>query len=224
MAKQPDPNKKWRNKLRDGGTRFMALIRKAVKMIANLFRSYRSGKLRNVIFELTETLKKIYNNGINESLFRFFEFENVPQIDWDALITADHIQKIRDYYSVLANDKAIYFVETLDWDKIKESVEYLNHKSQVIGWTETHIAIQETDFMNAERLGYMYKTWLTFGDEKVRPTHRKQQGMTIMLPDRFPNGLLYPADTSTGNPKEYVNCRCFLMFHKEPTGNEQSAW
>lgn len=54
------------------------------------------------------------------------------------------------------------------------------------------------------------KTWHTSDDDDTRATHAAQNGLTIPIDGRFPNGLRYPK--SPGPPREVVNCLCYLTF------------
>lgn len=73
------------------------------------------------------------------------------------------------------------------------------------------------DFQNASayeamiELRISYHKWVSRGDHRVRGTHRTQDGEIVRVGDRFSNGLLFPGDRSTGEPKEYVRCRCVLL-------------
>jgi hypothetical protein len=58
------------------------------------------------------------------------------------------------------------------------------------------------------------KTWLTAGDERVRPTHVAASGQTVPLDQFFLVGvgsLQYPGDPS-GPPEEVWACRCSVTF------------
>lgn len=58
--------------------------------------------------------------------------------------------------------------------------------------------------------GYTTKTWHTSGGGDHRASHVAQNGMTIPIDERFPNGLRYPG--APGPPAEVVNCKCYLTF------------
>lgn len=78
-----------------------------------------------------------------------------------------------------------------------------------IARTETTRGINGGTLEYFDAVGAKTKTWLTAGDEHVRETHVHQHGMTILLDQKFPNGLSYPGDE--GDPSEVVNCRCTLI-------------
>lgn len=78
-----------------------------------------------------------------------------------------------------------------------------------IARTETTRGINGGTLEYFDAVGAKTKTWLTAGDEHVRETHVHQHGDTILLDQRFANGLLYPGDE--GDPSEVVNCRCTLI-------------
>lgn len=68
----------------------------------------------------------------------------------------------------------------------------------------------------AYRQGKRFKTWKTFGDLKVRPTHKAANGQRVPLDMPFTVGgyeMMFPNDSSLGAPAgEVVNCRCVLEF------------
>lgn len=68
----------------------------------------------------------------------------------------------------------------------------------------------------AYRSGMRFKTWVTFGDGKVRASHRAVGGTRIPIDEAFTVGgykLMFPNDTSLGaGAEEIVNCRCTLKF------------
>lgn len=62
----------------------------------------------------------------------------------------------------------------------------------------------------AEANGYTTKTWHTSSGGDHRASHVAQNGMTIPIDERFPNGLPYPG--APGPPAEVINCQCYLSF------------
>ena len=62
----------------------------------------------------------------------------------------------------------------------------------------------------AEASGYTTKTWHTSSSGDHRPSHVAQNGMTIPIDARFPNGLRYPG--APGPPAEVISCKCYLTF------------
>lgn len=68
----------------------------------------------------------------------------------------------------------------------------------------------------AYRQGKRFKTWKTFGDLKVRPSHKAANGQRVPLDMPFTVGgyeMMFPNDNSLGAPAgEVVNCRCVLEF------------
>lgn len=55
------------------------------------------------------------------------------------------------------------------------------------------------------------KTWLTRRDNRVRHTHRRQEGLRIPLNGTFPNGCRFPGDPEA-SLAETINCRCRLAY------------
>ncbi len=68
----------------------------------------------------------------------------------------------------------------------------------------------------AYRQGKRFKTWKTFGDRQVRPTHQAANGTRIPIDEPFTVGdykMMFPTDSSLGaGAEEIVNCRCVLEF------------
>lgn len=58
--------------------------------------------------------------------------------------------------------------------------------------------------------GKTTKTWHLGAGGSHRASHVAQNGLTIGIDERFPNGLRFPH--SPGPPAETVNCNCFLTF------------
>ena len=62
------------------------------------------------------------------------------------------------------------------------------------------------------------KRWVATHDSRTRPSHRKLDGVTLPVHEKFPGldgGLLYPGDPQAP-PSETHNCRCVLIA-VEPT-------
>lgn len=80
----------------------------------------------------------------------------------------------------------------------------------------------------AYRRGERFKTWKTFGDGRVRPSHRAVNGTRIPIDEAFKVGgylMMFPNDSSLGaGAEEVVNCRCVLEFDdgkRLTNGNER---
>lgn len=57
-----------------------------------------------------------------------------------------------------------------------------------------------------------WKIWQSMEDDLVRDSHEALNGYEVPVNSVFPNGLRYPGDTSTGDPKEYMGCRCWTRY------------
>lgn len=59
--------------------------------------------------------------------------------------------------------------------------------------------------------GFSSNEWFTMGDRRVRPSHRGNSGIVVLIGEPFPNGEHYPGESSIG-------CRCHLSYgNDEPT-------
>jgi len=84
--------------------------------------------------------------------------------------------------------------------------------AEMIAITETQIAAGWATFDAWVASGVVKEVeWITARDERVRPTHRAQDGMRRPLGTPFPNGLRFPGDWAAGKPEEVIRCRCFLL-------------
>ncbi len=76
------------------------------------------------------------------------------------------------------------------------------YRAQMISRTETITASNQGSLEAYRQSGVVEKkTWLTAGDERVRPEHAAMNGETVGLEKTFSNGLMVP-----GEP----NCRCTI--------------
>lgn len=66
--------------------------------------------------------------------------------------------------------------------------------------------------------GYKFKTWMTQGDDKVRPTHVLVDNTKTGVFEPFSVGdskLMFPRDYSLGaDSNEIINCRCVAIYSK----------
>jgi len=138
--------------------------------------------------ELDEHLKKLTNEVIDVSVKHLNDVENKkPQESDNAKAKAD----TQSYW--FSQDRAI-----------------------VIAENEANSVFNHSDFVDAIRLGYTKKRWLTELDEKVRPTHIVLESEEIDIDDLFVVGeslMKYPLDTSYGaSAEEIINCRCVCEY------------
>lgn len=75
-------------------------------------------------------------------------------------------------------------------------------------------------YERAQRLGIMgKKRWVATLDKYTRDSHRDLDGVAVDIHDKFQSGdslLDYPGD-ETGDPSEYMNCRCTLIYEFDGT-------
>lgn len=101
-------------------------------------------------------------------------------------------------------------------DKIgNDLVQYVNNiansRSRTIAEVEIHNTFNKSNFLSAIYKGFKNKTYVTAGDNRVRPTHAAMEGLTIDVNETFPNGGMYPGDPSLP-AQELVNCRCIILY------------
>lgn len=125
------------------------------------------------------------------------------------------------YYGVDAwrNQHALDFAVWLTRTARGEpDIAFENSHSMTVTRTEINAMCNLAALDGAYRSGMRFKTWETFGDGKVRPSHRAVGGTRIPIDEPFTVGsskLMFPNDTSLGaDAEEIVNCRCTLKFDR----------
>ncbi len=82
--------------------------------------------------------------------------------------------------------------------------------------TSTQTAAETSKDIVATSTGKQFKTWVTQGDERVRPTHVLADSQRVLASKPFSVGnslLMHPGDTSLGaSLDEIINCRCSAVY------------
>lgn len=89
--------------------------------------------------------------------------------------------------------------------RIRKVYNMATTRASTIARTESGGLINETSYSVYNNLGVSKKQWI--GGR--RPTHAAQNGMIISMKSKFPNGLMYPGDSS-GGAAEVCNCTCTI--------------
>ncbi|MCK9597492.1 MAG: phage portal protein [Sphaerochaeta sp.] len=99
----------------------------------------------------------------------------------------------RDIYSLLTP----YFDEGEKW------------KAMRVARTEVGAAAGEGQREAAAQSGYVTKKqFIATMDDRVRDSHANMNNEIRRFDEVYSNGQMYPGDTSTGNPADFINCRC----------------
>jgi hypothetical protein len=94
-------------------------------------------------------------------------------------------------------------------------------RAMFIAEDEANTLFNSKEYVEAKAKGYTHKIWVTYGDDRVRPTHIEVGGARIPIGSYFDVGkarMLYPKDVtsefSTGiaHPEEVISCRCSLTY------------
>ena len=122
---------------------------------------------------------------------------------------------IDEYLERYASEFATDFIGTT-LENI-EDVWYLsNDRAMFDAENEANTVLNYKDYVNAIASGKTMKTWITFGDSRVRKTHRAVDGKTIPIKDLFEVGnsfMRYPHDLKFNpKPELYIGCRCSLKY------------
>jgi len=118
---------------------------------------------------------------------------------------------VTEYVNTFASDFVTTTLENIDdiWYTSED-------RAMFDAENEANTVLNYKDYIKAILSGKTMKTWITYGDSRVRKTHRPLDGKTIPINSLFVVGdsfMLYPKDTSRGaNPREYIGCRCSLRY------------
>lgn len=96
--------------------------------------------------------------------------------------------------------------------RLRERGEELSRRrSLVISRTELLRSANLATRLQFEESGVVGSiTWTATNDERTRSSHRRVDGETVPLGERFSNGLLQPGDGTAGKPEEVIQCRCTI--------------
>ena len=136
--------------------------------------------------------KQLCNKFLNANKTSAYINQYVNMITENILdVTLDNIKS--DYYT--SQDRAIFIAAN-------EANTIGNYREQV----------------QKIKNGYKFKTWMTQGDDKVRPTHVLMDNTKINIFEPFSVGdskLMFPRDYSLGaDSNEIINCRCVAIYSK----------
>ncbi len=92
------------------------------------------------------------------------------------------------------------------------------NKALSIVWTETHNTmnyVKWKEYMKDPAIDYIQ--WISVGDRRVRPTHRRNHLQIIKKGETFRNGQKFPGDRAAPI-REWIHCRCTITpYIIEPT-------
>jgi SPP1 gp7 family putative phage head morphogenesis protein len=110
----------------------------------------------------------------------------------------------------ISNNRGIFDIADAITDFV-DSPKFYKWQSLRIARTETSIAMNSATYQAGKEAGVLLNNeWISAEDNKVRPSHAEMNGLRVELGQKFPNGLLYPADP-TGSAAEIINCRCTFL-------------
>jgi HK97 family phage portal protein len=80
---------------------------------------------------------------------------------------------------------------------------FTEKRASTIARTEVHNTYQKGHIEGYIQAGVEIKIWVTVGDDRVREEHAMNDGVEVPIHQRFPNGEMYPGESS-------INCRCSI--------------
>lgn len=90
-------------------------------------------------------------------------------------------------------------------------------RATLLGIEIASTVVNYKELVDAINEGKTRKTWITEGDDRVRPTHDAVHGVEIPINELFTVGdsyMLMPGDTVNGaSLNEIAGCRCHLVCH-----------
>ena len=93
---------------------------------------------------------------------------------------------------------------------------YSKDRARLCAEDQSNFIYDISDFADAIESGYLYKTWNTVADNRVRDSHAEVEGLTIPIDEPFSlqgGYMMAPHDSSLGvDESELIMCRCSLSF------------
>lgn len=122
---------------------------------------------------------------------------------------------IDEYFETYIKDYSTDFVDTT-FENIEDIWFLSEDRAMFNAENEANTTLNYKDYLKAIASGKTQKTWLTYGDSRVRKTHRPLDGKTIPIKSLFVVGdsfMRFAKDTSMGaSASEIVNCRCTTKY------------
>ena len=137
------------------------------------------------------------------------------QLETQYRAVTERYTDIDEYLETYIQDFSSGFVDTT-FENINDIWFISEDRAMFDAENEANTTLNYKDYLKAMLSGKTMKTWKTYGDSRVRKTHKPLDGKTIPIKDLFVVGdsfMRFPKDTSRGaNPKEYINCRCSVKY------------
>ena len=183
-------------------------------------------KKRRIAFAKTfERILRKYYDTIQD-LLKFSSGANaaaVPLSAAAAALAAEYRALIESYYPEVADEAAGWVnAHSRQFAVQVTQTRISSENPATIGDILTAIRTEINSVGNlalllaASNEGKRRKRWKTFGDSKVRPSHRNAGGQTVPIDQPFIIGgyrMMFPGDSSLGAPaSEIVNCRCSVEY------------
>lgn len=107
-------------------------------------------------------------------------------------------------------------------DIINYMEDYANTRADYISILETTFSSDKATNDTANKMKAARKSWITMGDEKVRPQHRLNQlGGSRLLHETFAGG---PMEYSPSQCESYFNCRCAIALYPDENSPANLLW
>ena len=181
--------------------------------------------------EITETEKKERESLAEEIEILFMALFLMAIDDQDKQLCLDYA---RNQYKQLcnkfldANKTSAYINQYVNMitenildvtlDNIKSDYYTSQDRAIFIAANEANTIGNYREQVQKVKNGYKFKTWMTQGDDKVRPTHVLVDNTKIGVFEPFSVGdskLMFPRDYSLGaDSNEIINCRCVAIYSK----------
>lgn len=132
------------------------------------------------------------------------------------LIIIGEYADIDDYLSWYASDFSDSFIDTT----VKNiDIEWFlsDDRAMFDAENEANNVLNYSEFVKAILNGKTKKQWVSFGDKRVRKTHRAVDGKIIPITDYFQVGkalMRFAKDyqLANGHPEELISCRCTVKY------------
>lgn len=130
-------------------------------------------------------------------------------------VVVSYMDTTDEYIDLYIQNFANDFIRTTI-DNLANEWYLSNDRAMFDSENEANTVLNYKDYLTAIVSGKTQKTWITYGDNRVRKTHRRLDGKTIPIKSLFEVGnsfMRFPHDLKFNpKPSETIGCRCSISY------------
>lgn len=155
----------------------------------------------------------VENLDFNETIRRANEEQRKQMLKCFSAFSKETIELLSNYDSFTSFEEFIEQVRFLE----SKSIGNARMTARTVATQVTNSSIKEA-FKDVNRNNDYELQWISMRDKRVRKSHKEADGKVMNSNGKFDlegTELDYPADVSSGNLSETIDCRCYLKLIKK---------